>query len=171
MLPHACSNVIRPTPMLVWQVFDAPSVSGGFVERLAAARVRLSHAPSERVHVCAVWPCEDFATKDALLRRVVNEGGEGLILRRAHSAFVAGRSADLLKVKEWYDAEACVLRSNRPRGKDSLHCRSITGEVGHRRFEGTPSANFPHRGTIFHMRASHARLAVAMGRCPEPSST
>jgi hypothetical protein len=42
---------------------------------------------------------------------------------------VLAGSRDLLKVKEWYTAEAVVLRSNRLLGKDSLHVRCLTGEA------------------------------------------
>lgn len=139
-----------------YMVFDAPGVGGGFSDRLEVARARLhpvattapagvavSAQQSEQpqpegspfgepsaacVHVVATVPCEDGPTKEALLAAVVSGGGEGLILRRAASRFVAGRSRDLLKVKLWYDAEAEVV-SYRNGGKDSLRCIDLKTRV------------------------------------------
>ena len=51
-------------------------------------------------------------------------GGEGLILRRACSRFVAGHSPDLFKCKRWLDAEAKVLKY-RANGRDSLRCQAL----------------------------------------------
>ena len=47
-----------------------------------------------------------------LMEAVLAEGGEGLVLRRALSRHRRGRSRDVLKVKEWLDAEAEVLGTN-----------------------------------------------------------
>ena len=112
-------------------VFDAPAAQGGFEERLRRARVLLAAAlPTRRVAVAPAWPCETAAALDTLHERVVAKGGEGLILRRGSAPFSFSLSArDLLKVKEWHDAEAIVLSSNRPRGKESVHVRSLTGDV------------------------------------------
>jgi len=109
---------------LKYIVFDAPAAGGGYLERLAAARARLAGVPADRVHVVQALPCEDVATKDALLQRVVDAGGEGLVLRRAAAPWRAGSThRDLLKIKPWYDAEAVVLGSKL--SHDSLCCRSL----------------------------------------------
>ena len=106
-------------------IFDAPAAGGPFVERLAKARTRLAGVPPDRMAVVATEACEDAATVERLLSEVVAKGGEGLVLRRAASLFSASRSRDMLKVKEWHDAEAVVIRSNRAFGKASLHVRSL----------------------------------------------
>ena len=53
----------------------------------------------------------------ALLDAVVERGGEGLMLRRAASSHRAGRSADLLKLKRFDDAEAIVVAHLPGKGK------------------------------------------------------
>ena len=53
----------------------------------------------------------------ALLDEVVEGGGEGLMLRRAGSFHRAGRSADLLKLKRFDDAEAEVVAHLPGKGK------------------------------------------------------
>ena len=105
--------------------------------------------------------CEDAETKDALLAEIVGGGGEGLILRRAASPFVAGRTRDLLKVKLWHNAEARVLRYNRPHnGKHSLRCANL---VGHREFDLTWNRHEPPppNGSIVTYR--HARGDLGAG--------
>lgn len=54
-------------------------------------------------------PCRDLEHLRAELTRVESLGGEGLMLRQPGSRYEAGRSATLLKVKTFHDAEASVL--------------------------------------------------------------
>ena len=53
----------------------------------------------------------------ALLHEVVEQGGEGLMLRKADAPYRAGRSADLLKLKRHEDAEAKVVAHLPGKGK------------------------------------------------------
>ncbi len=54
-----------------------------------------------------------------MLDDVVKKGGEGLMLHRADSLYHSGRSADLLKLKPWQDAEATVIEILPGKGKFS----------------------------------------------------
>lgn len=89
-------------------IFDAPAASGGFEERLAYLQDALAkgtakfarHHPHER--------CKNLEALRAELARIESLGGEGLMLRQPGSKYVAGRSATLLKVKTFRDAEATV---------------------------------------------------------------
>jgi DNA ligase-1 len=90
-------------------VFDAPAATGGFEERLAflkdaLARKRLNFAQSHD-HI----RCQGVEHLKAELARIEALGGEGLMLRRPGSKYVAGRSSTLLKVKTFHDAEARVI--------------------------------------------------------------
>jgi len=88
-------------------VFDAPEQGGPFEDRLAeVARLLVGH-PHARAH-----PHERCAGLDHLraeLARVESLRGEGLMLRKPGSRYVAGRSSTLLKVKTFHDAEARVV--------------------------------------------------------------
>ena len=109
---------------LKYMVFDAPQAGGTYLERLAVARERLADAPTERIQVVSVLPCEDSATKERLLQRVVDVGGEGLVLRKASSYWRAGSDKrNMLKAKPWFDAEAVVRFHNSQ--KDSLSCKGL----------------------------------------------
>ena len=90
-------------------VFDAPDVDALFEERLAHCRSYCDeHAPAH-MKVVDHERCRDREHLDAELARVEKLGGEGLMMRQAESAYQAGRSSLLLKVKSFHDAEARVL--------------------------------------------------------------
>lgn len=94
---------------LRYLVFDLPQAEGGFADRHAQLQALLA-----RHGEAAVLPVAQDTVPDraALLRRldtVVQAGGEGLVLRRADAPYAAGRSAAMLKLKPWQDAEAMVL--------------------------------------------------------------
>lgn len=90
-------------------VFDAPAAAGGFEDRLAfvAGAVGEGKTPFARPH--RHERCGDVACLRAELARVEALGGEGLMLRQPGSAYEVGRSATLLKVKSFRDAEAVVI--------------------------------------------------------------
>jgi DNA ligase-1 len=90
-------------------VFDAPTASGGFEERLeflkdALAKSNLKFAgPHDHAR------CKSLDHLRAELSRIESLSGEGLMLRQPGSKYVAGRSATLLKVKTFHDADALVV--------------------------------------------------------------
>ncbi len=90
-------------------VFDAPELDAPFEERLAHCRTLLeaSRPPHARVHEHE--PCGGIEALRTELARIEAQGGEGLMLRKPGSRYVAGRSATLLKVKSFLDAEARVI--------------------------------------------------------------
>ncbi len=91
-------------------VFDAPAATGGFEDRLAFLKDTLSKkgaAKFARQH--AHDRCKSLDALRAELARIESLGGEGLMLRQPGSSYVAGRSATLLKVKTFHDAEAVVV--------------------------------------------------------------
>lgn len=89
--------------------FDAPDCPGGFEDRIKFLNDTLAtaRAPFARPHDHEV--CKDLDCLRAELARVEALGGEGLMLRQPGSEYEAGRSATLLKVKSFRDAEATVI--------------------------------------------------------------
>ena len=90
-------------------VFDAPAASGGFEDRLAFLKNALARGAAKFVQQHAQERCQSLAALRAELTRIQTLGGEGLMLRQPESKYVAGRSATLLKVKTFHDAEAVVV--------------------------------------------------------------
>lgn len=96
--------------------FDAPAAPGGFEARQAALGGLLAPAAA---HATALEQavCAGVEHLRAELARVESLGGEGLMLRRPGSAYEVGRSATLLKVKSFQDAEAVVVGHEPGKGR------------------------------------------------------
>jgi DNA ligase-1 len=90
-------------------VFDAPHVNDPFERRLKAVADLFAGKPLRYVAAHEHALCKNLEHLRAELARVEALGGEGLMLRQPGSAYEAGRSATLLKVKTFKDAEATVI--------------------------------------------------------------
>jgi DNA ligase 1 len=94
---------------LSFLVFDAPAQSDPFERRLEFIKETLAEKKLSHVQPHEHTPCKNLDHLKTELIRVEGLGGEGLMLRQPGSRYVAGRSATLLKVKTFHDAEASVL--------------------------------------------------------------
>lgn len=90
-----------------YMVFDAPLTTGGFEVRLQAARDALAGRPFSRVVEHVV--CTGKAHLDAVFAALVEQGAEGVMLRRPGSTYQQKRSGDLLKYKPFETDEAQVI--------------------------------------------------------------
>ena len=90
-------------------VFDAPAAGGGFEERMQGLAESFAARPAEFARVHEQQACTGIECLRAELARVEDLGGEGLMLREPGSKYEAGRSATLLKIKSFRDAEAVVI--------------------------------------------------------------
>lgn len=100
-----------------FMVFELPGAAGSFTER--AARIQAVAAAAQRPWLMAI-PQFRLADANALkkkLAEIVRAGGEGLMLHRADAAYETGRSASLLKLTPWLDAEAVVVGHLPGKGK------------------------------------------------------
>ncbi|CAI10149.1 DNA ligase, ATP-dependent [Aromatoleum aromaticum EbN1] len=100
-----------------YMVFEMPQAPGSFTERIARIRAVTAGRPSW-LNAVEQFRVADAAALQRRFERVVAAGGEGLMLHRADATWVAGRSAVLLKLTPWLDAEARVV-AHRP-GKGRL---------------------------------------------------
>ena len=92
---------------LLYVVFDAPACNLPFEARQDHLRATLPNVP--HVLLLEQERVESVAAMQAELARVEALGGEGLMLRAPGSKYVGVRSATLLKVKTFHDAEAVVV--------------------------------------------------------------
>jgi DNA ligase-1 len=99
-----------------YMVFDAPQAKGTFEERMQFLRVTLQEG-NRFAKIVAQERCQGMKQLIAERDRVVREGGEGVMLRQPESAYEAGRSPTLLKVKPYDDAEATVTAHEPGKGK------------------------------------------------------
>lgn len=90
-------------------VFDAPALADPFEERLTFLADSLARINSEFVRLHEHEQCRNLEHLRAELERIEALGGEGLMLRQPRSKYEAGRSATLLKVKNFHDADGVVI--------------------------------------------------------------
>jgi DNA ligase-1 len=104
---------------LKFAVFDVPEAAVGFSRRIEKARVWFADHPSDFAFVIEQRPVRNRHQLEQELRRVEKLGGEGLMVRRPDALYVAGRSTDILKVKDFQDAEAVVVGHISGKGRNS----------------------------------------------------
>jgi DNA ligase-1 len=90
-------------------IFDAPQVAAPFETRLASVTATFQEHSPVYANVLAQQRCKSPSHLHQELTRIESLGGEGLMLRQPESAYEAGRSSTLLKVKTFHDAEAVVI--------------------------------------------------------------
>jgi DNA ligase-1 len=98
-------------------VFDAPSLSISFEERLVAVRDFLGKDKPPFALAHDHMQCKGLSHLQEELARVEALGGEGLMLRQPKSGYEVGRSSTLLKVKRFLDAEARVIGHEPGKGR------------------------------------------------------
>lgn len=100
-----------------YMVFDLPSHPGPFTERLRMLKEVVDRLNVPWVQRVPQYKVANDAALKAQLDRVVQQGGEGLMLHRGTSLYHAGRNDDLLKFKPHDDAEARVIAHLPGKGK------------------------------------------------------
>ena len=108
---HAAWRQVR------FMVFDLPAHRADFNGRLQRLKEIFATLDSPTIALVEQRRVASHDALMALLDEVVEGGGEGLMLRRAGSFHRAGRSADLLKLKRFEDAEAKVVAHLPGKGK------------------------------------------------------
>lgn len=89
-----------------FMVFDAPEASGPFERRIEQARLRADGCGF--VEVLDQIAVKDHHHMRGILKAILKEGGEGIMLRAAGSPYISGRSKSMLKLKPVYTSEAIV---------------------------------------------------------------
>ena len=100
-----------------FMVFDLPAHGGPFQARVLHMRSLLDDADIAWLQPVRQFQVGDVAELDGRLDRIVDAGGEGLMLHHRDALYHAGRSDDLLKYKPYQDAEALVVGHTAGRGK------------------------------------------------------
>lgn len=98
-------------------IFDAPQAAKLFEDRVGFLKEESPRWRNSYVEILEHKRCENLNHLRTELLRVETLGGEGLMLREPGSAYVAGRSTSLLKVKTFHDAEAEVIGHEPGKGR------------------------------------------------------
>ncbi len=102
-----------------FMIFDLPKSSEIFSKRYEAMKILVTQADTQYLQVINQFEVEDVAALKKLLKLTVKNGGEGLMLHRKNSLYVAKRNDDLLKLKTFEDAEAQVIAHIAGKGKNA----------------------------------------------------
>ena len=122
-----------------YMLFELPGGEGDFTERYNRIRLLTLGTKWERLQPALQVRIPTMAGIQSELKRVVAAGGEGLMLHRASSPYVTGRSDALLKLKPASDAEAQVVGHVAGKGKfeGMLGALEVKSEDGQRFRLGT----------------------------------
>ncbi len=102
---------------LQYGIFDAPEKDVIIEERLANAKQWFTTHPSRYAFII---PQHRITSKEELaekLNEIEQLGGEGIIVVKRGSMYTNGRSVDILKVKNFEDAEAIVVGYTKGKGR------------------------------------------------------
>ena len=140
---------------LKFAIFDIPKTDGGFTQRLNKANNWFANHPSAYAFVILQTKVRDRAQLEQELQRIEELGGEGLIVRKPHARYRAGRNAEILKVKNYQDAEAKVVAHLPGKGRNTGRLGSMLVELDNGRqfkigsgFSDTERASPPAIGAI-----------------------
>ena len=90
-------------------VFDDPICEGPFERRIKHCQNRFRRHPAPYSTVLSQIECRGIDHLQQQLEDILQQGGEGLMLRQPGSLYESGRSSTLLKVKRFHDTEARVI--------------------------------------------------------------
>lgn len=121
---------------LEYHVYDIPTFQGSdsLVWKSRAEILEREFQETANVRLVKVTPCLSDTELWNLHRQYISDGYEGAILRGAEGAYLWGyRSAHLLKVKQFQDAEFRVVGATDGRGKMEGHviwiCRNDVNDL------------------------------------------
>lgn len=121
-------------------VFDYTNASLLYEERLKELKRRLPdgemspdqvQSASRGGHICVLpaVKCESRSHLHELMFKVLDSGGEGLMLRQPRSKYEFKRSKTLYKYKHWYDAEGLVVGQEYGEGEHKGRMGAVVMEM------------------------------------------
>jgi DNA ligase-1 len=92
------ANDEEPWKKVKYCVFDCPQLLVPFERRIGVLNSLQDSLP-EHVHIVSHTQCRGIDHFNAYLQRIVEDGGEGVVLRKPNSMYESGRSDTLYKCK------------------------------------------------------------------------
>lgn len=103
--------------MVSFMIFDLPSSTATFTERLVIMQQLVDKSNSPYLKMIKQQKIASHQALQEKLDKVINAGGEGLMLHHINAYYQVKRSQDLMKLKRYDDAEALVLEHLAGKGK------------------------------------------------------
>jgi len=125
------STVLDKKPGNTWKkitynIFEVPDEKGNFPSRLNKARVWFEAHKNNYIRFIPQIMVKDKSDLDRFLNEVQKKGGEGVIVKDPDMPYHTGRSAHVLKVKNFWDMEGVVIGLNKGKGKYKNSMGSLT---------------------------------------------
>lgn len=108
-----------------FMIFDLPKNSGTFKQRIEQMRQLTLRVNSPYLSVIKQDKTTSIAILHQRLSNIVNSGGEGLMLHHQDAYYKTGRNSDLMKLKQYNDAEAIVITHIAGKGKYKYQLGSL----------------------------------------------
>ncbi|WP_394202049.1 DNA ligase [Shewanella waksmanii] len=89
-------------------IFDTSAMPGSFAERIEWAKLNFS-GKHPHLYVIRQQRFSDWQQLTDEFNRVLNAGGEGLMMHRADAKYRLNNKLDLIKIKPYFDTEAIVI--------------------------------------------------------------
>ncbi|WGE42200.1 DNA ligase [Actinobacillus equuli] len=133
------SSTVRASEPKGWYklklyVFDVPNADGNLFERLTKLKNYLSQHPTPYIQIIEQIPIQDKAHLMQFYQQVLDQYGEGVVVRNPNTAYIKGRSAQILKLKPVLDEECTVIAHHNGKGKYRNKLGAITCENQRGRF-------------------------------------
>lgn len=127
------SSIVRSTEPKGWyklklHVFDVPNAEGNLFERLATLERYSAENPTPYITIIPQIPIQDQAHLQHFYQDILNNGGEGIVVRNPNTAYIHGRSAQILKMKPVFDEECQVVAHHNGKGKYTEKLGAVTCE-------------------------------------------
>ncbi|WP_020677543.1 DNA ligase [Geopsychrobacter electrodiphilus] len=114
---------------LKFAIFDLPETTNDFTTRMRKAKDWFDQHPSSHAFLIPQILVRDRDHLRHELDRIERLGGEGLIVRQPHALYTPGRSAEILKVKSYQDAEARVIAQLPGKGRNQGRMGALLVEL------------------------------------------
>jgi len=128
---------------IIYWVFDVPSHTGAFEERLKFLQ---DLTKPDCLKVIPVTQCTGKEHLKEFFDSVTGRDGEGIMLRKPTSLYEIGRTQTLFKMKAWHDSEVKYVGLNH--SSRGLLCQTPNGEYCVIRCSGADFSHPPAEGTI-----------------------
>jgi DNA ligase-1 len=100
-----------------FMIFDLPKHSGSFNERIIEMNRLINKTQNTYLSVVKQTRIASITLLNQRLKTIIIDGGEGLMLHHQAAYYKKGRSNDLMKLKQYNDAEAIVIAYVAGKGK------------------------------------------------------
>jgi DNA ligase-1 len=111
-----------------FNIFEVPNQAGGILQRLQVLQDYLQENPSQVITVIKQIPVNSKQQLNRFLDKIIEQKGEGVVVRNPKTIYQVGRLSSALKVKKYQDDECIVLEILSGKGKyenkmGSLRCQ------------------------------------------------